>query len=73
MLTSMKVKDGDSEVEGVNNEHRLANEVMNEWIDTKMVQDVVNENNDAMNHDQNRLVSKRMIDVKRKELNSALG
>ena len=36
ILTSIKVKVGDSEVEGVNDAYRLTNEVMNEWINTKM-------------------------------------
>ena len=49
MLISMKFRERESEIEGVNNTHRLINEVMNEWIDTKMVQDTLNENNDAMN------------------------
>ena len=43
MLVSTKVKEGECEVEGANNTHRVTNEVMNELIDSKMVQDIVNE------------------------------
>ena len=42
MLTSKKVTEGESEVVGVNNACRLMNEVLNAWLDAKMVEDVVN-------------------------------
>ena len=60
ILISMKVKDGESEVEGLNNAHRLTNEVVNEWIDLKMAQDMVNKKNDAMNLNQNWIVGERI-------------
>ena len=66
MLISMKIKDGGSEVEGVNEACRLLNEVMNEWIDTKIVQDMLNENNDMTNRNKNWLVGKITIGFKKR-------
>ena len=73
MLISTKVKCGNIKVEGVNNACRLINEVMNEQIGTKMAQDIVNENIDSINRNQNWVLSKRIIGVKKKRVESLLG
>ena len=41
---------------------------MNEQIDTEMAEDTVNKKNDAMNRNQNWVVGKRIIDVKKKRV-----
>ena len=42
MLMIWIVKEGESEVVGANNMHRITNEVMNVWMDAMMVEDIVN-------------------------------
>ena len=64
----MKVIDGDSEVEAVNNVCMLIYEVMNKWIVTKMTQDIAKENNDATNLNKNWVVRKIIIGVKKKRV-----
>ena len=41
---------------------------MNEWIDTKMAQDMLNENNDTMNRNQNWVVGERITGIKTKRV-----
>ena len=67
MLTSKKVKEGESEVVGVSNTCRLINKVMNLWIDSKMVEDIINEKDEVMNWNLNWLVGERIVGFKKKE------
>ena len=66
MLISKKVKEGDSEVVGVINAHRLTNEVMSVWMVSKTVQEIVNEKDEVMNRNQNWVVGERIVGVKKK-------
>ena len=68
MLISMKVKEGESEVEGVNDTCRVMNHVMNDWMELNMVQEIVNENNEVMNRNQNWVVDERIIGGRKKIL-----
>ena len=43
MLMSRNVKEGESEVVVVNDVHRMMNEVMNVWMDAKIVEEIANE------------------------------
>ena len=43
MLISNKFKEGGSDIEGVNNSCRVTNDIMNDWMETNMVQCIVNE------------------------------
>ena len=52
MATSKKVKEEESEVVGLKNSCRLMNEVMNSWMDWKMVEDVGNKKDEVMNRNQ---------------------
>ena len=53
MLASKKFKEGESNVEGVNTLHRVTNDVINDWMETRMAQNIVNEKNEVMNRNQN--------------------
>ena len=68
MLLSLKVKEGESEDEGVNITHRVTNEVMNDWMESNVVQDIVNEKNKLMNPNQNWVACERKIGVKKKRV-----
>ena len=68
MLISKKVKEGETEVVGVNNAHRLTNEFMNIWMDSKMVEDVVNEKDEVMNRNKNWVVDESIVGVKKKRV-----
>ena len=68
MLMSKKVQEGESEVVGVNNTHRLMNEVMNAWMDSKMVEDVANEKDEAITRNQNWVLGERIVGVKKKRV-----
>ena len=64
MLISMKVKEGESEVEGANNTCRVTNDFMNDWMESNMVQEILNEKNEAMNRNQNWAVGENIIGSK---------
>ena len=67
MLVPCNVKEGKSEVVGINNACRIMNEVMNVWMDANMLEDVVNEKREVMNRNQNWVVGERIIGIKTKE------
>ena len=69
MLVSMKVKEGKSEVEGASHTHRVTNKVMNDYVESNVVRDAVNEKNEVMNLNQNLVVDKRTIVVIKKSRN----
>ena len=68
MLISQNVKEVESEVVGVNNTHRIINEVMNLWMDGKMVEDIVNEKGEVMTKNQNCVVGERIVGIKTKRV-----
>ena len=68
MLASRYFKEGESELVGVNDTHRIMNEVMNAWMDDKMVEDIVNEKGEVMNRNQNWVVGERIVGIKTKKL-----
>ena len=68
MLVSNKFKEGESDVEGVNNSNRVINDAMNNCMESRMAQDIVNEKNQVMNRDQNFLAGERIIEVRMKRV-----
>ena len=68
MIMSRNVKEGESEVVGINNACRITNEVMSVWVDANVVDDVVNEKGEVMNKNQNWVVGKRIIGIKTKRV-----
>ena len=68
MIMSRNVKEGENEVVGVNNAHRITNEAMNAQMDANVVEDIVNEKGEAMNRNQIWVVGERMIGVKTKRV-----
>ena len=67
-LVSRNVKEGESEVDGINSACRIVNEVMNAWMDGYMVEDIVSENDEVMNRNQNWVVRERIIGTKTKRV-----
>ena len=67
MLMPKRVKEGESEVVGVKSIRRLTNEVMNAWVESKMVEDIENEKDEAMDQNQNWAVGERIIGGKKKK------
>ena len=53
MLVSRKIKEEESEVDGINNACRIINEIMNAWMDRHVVDNIVNESEEIMNRDKN--------------------
>ena len=68
MIISRNVKEGESEVVGVNNTSRITNEVMNVWMDAKMAEDIVNEKGEVTTRNQNWLVGERIVGIKTKRV-----
>ena len=68
MLASRNIKKEESEVDGINNVHRIINEMMNVWMDGHVVEDVVNEKGETINRDQNWVVEERIIGIKTKRV-----
>ena len=68
MLTSQNVKEGESEVVGVNNACRTTNEVMNAWTDAKMVEDIAKDKGEAMSRNKNWVVGERTVGIKTKRV-----
>ena len=68
MLVSRNIKEGESEVNGINNTHRIINEIINAWMDGHVVEDIVNEKDEIMNRDQNWVVGERIIGSKTKRV-----
>ena len=68
MLVSNKFKEGESDVEGVNNSNRVINDAMNNCMESRMAQDIVNEKNEFMNRNQNWVVGERIIGVRKKRV-----
>ena len=66
ILISNKFKEGESDIEGINNLHRVINDAMNDWIASKMTQSIENERNEVMNRNQNWVEGKRIIGVRKK-------
>ena len=61
-----KFKEGQSDVVGVLNSCRVINDMMNDWIETRIVQNIVNEKNEVINRDQNWAARGRIIGLKSK-------
>ena len=68
MLASRNVKEGESEVVGMNNAHRITNEAMSVWMGTNVVEETVNVKGEAMSRNQNWVVGERIIGVKTKRV-----
>ena len=68
MLVSKKFKEVESDIEGVNNSYKVINDVMNDWMESRMVQNVVNEKNEIMNINQNCLIIEKIIGVRNKRV-----
>ena len=67
-FVSNRFKDGESDVVGVTNSQRVINYMMNDWIETRMVQNVLSENNVVMNRDKNWVLGERIIGLKSKRV-----
>ena len=65
MLVSKKFKEGENDVEKVNNSCGVKNDAMNDWMESRMAQDIANEKNDVMNRNQRLVVSERIIGVRK--------
>ena len=63
-----KFKEGESDVVGVTNSYRVINDAMNDWIETRMAQNIVNEKNEVMNSYQNGVEGEIIIGLKSKRV-----
>ena len=68
MIISKKIKEWEIEVVGVSDACRLTNEVMNAYMDSKMVEDVANEKDEAITRNQNWVLGERIVGVKKKRV-----
>ena len=68
MLVSRNIEEGEIEVDGINNTHRIINETMSTLIDGNMVEAIVNEKDEIMNRDYKWVVGERIIGSKTKRV-----
>ena len=68
MLVSRNIKEGESELDGMNNTCKIINEMMNAWMDGNMVEDIVNEKDETMNRYQKWAIGERIIGSKTKRV-----
>ena len=52
IVVSKKLKEGESDIEGVNNSYRVINDAMNDWMEIRMSQNLANGNYEVMNGNQ---------------------
>ena len=61
-------KEGENDAVRVTNSYRVINDIMNDWIETRMVQNTPSEENEVMNRDQNWVLGEIIIGLKRKRV-----
>ena len=52
IVVSKKLKEGESDIEGVNNSYRVINDAMNDWMEIRMSQNLANGNYEVTNRNQ---------------------
>ena len=72
MLVSKKFKEGESDIEGVSDSCRVTNDVMNDWIESRMAQNIANEKNEVMIRNQNWVFGERIIGLRKKRIEFSL-
>ena len=68
IFVSKKIKEGVRDVVGVTNSYRVVNDIMNDWIEKRMVTNIVNDKDEVMTRDQNWVVGERIMGGKNKRV-----